>query len=663
MAHFYFENTPHGKRKDGSKLDTGKHYDYISREADYANMKNRQEDLKLTSFGNLPEWAENPRDFWQKAEEHRNKPNGRAYREFKFALQEELTLEENIQCIEKFLKETGIKDNHAYSYAIHDKPAAFAKEHRNIHCHLMFNEKIIEKNRPLAADMYFKNYAQNKFGEPVKGYRSSREFSTTASTVKLRKLYADIVNDKFREKGLNISISEKSLKAQRQELLEQGKVEEAELLNRTPAPHLGDAYKNPVVMERIMTEIDETDAKADEAADGFMEQETEEDLSIQEQKIKLFATDVVIRQVARQLQQERARLKKEQQAEKARAEAQELEQEAMIITTGDVCEYLDTKTAEFEKKAAENLAAFKAAQKNILDDKRLEFLAKDKMFDGNYSKDIRQYSTINKELKHLQEVLPTLYGKKDKVHELTALSRKNSELTKKRNEIGKRIGNYKTTLANNPEKFNTIFSELKKQSEEAITKNKALYSRYKYDMLQAQKYKSAREKLSKEKRDTILFSEKIASQLGHKNKLNGTTSLKDLPSAVNNNNVYFFTEQKSNIIKAVKIGDDIVKGKVPVYYLKVENADKPVIKSVSKSDEVAYLYARKEQTVRRKNLHPIMQEAYKKRSRSVADKISKIADNLVNDNVQQARAKWQENEQTTDKTKLAEKKMYNEWSL
>jgi hypothetical protein len=37
----------------------------------------------------------------------------------------------------------------------------------------MFNEKIIEKNRPLEPDMYFKNYAQNKFGEPTKGYRSS----------------------------------------------------------------------------------------------------------------------------------------------------------------------------------------------------------------------------------------------------------------------------------------------------------------------------------------------------------------------------------------------------------------------------------------------------------------------------------------------------------
>lgn len=660
MAHYYFENTPHGKRKDGSKLDTGKHYDYISREADYANMKNRQEDLKLTSFGNLPDWADTPRDFWQKAEEYRNKPNGRAYREFKFALQEELSFEENIQCIEKFLKETGIKDNHVYSYAVHDKPAAFAKEHRNIHCHLMFNEKIIEKDRPLAADMYFKNYAQNKLGEPVKGYRSSREFSTTASTVKLRKLYADIVNDKFREKGLNISISEKSLKAQRQELLEQGKVEEAELLNRMPAPHLGDAYKNPAVMERIMTEIDETDAKADEAADGFMEQEKDEDLSIQELKIKLFANDVVIRQVARQLQQERARLKKEQQAEKARAEAQELEQEAMVITTGDVCEYLDTKITEFDKKAAEKLAAFKAAQKNVLDDKRLELLAKDKMFDGNYSKDMRQYSTINKELNRVKIVLPTLYGQKDKLQELAALSRKNNELTKKRNEIGKRIGSYKTELTNNTERYNAILSKLKKQNEEAIIKNKALYSRYKYDMLQTQKYKSVQKKLSKEQADTILFSEKIASQLGHKNKLNGTTFIKDLPFAVNNNNIYFFTEQKNNIVKAVKIGDDIVKGKVPVYYLKVENAN---IKSVSKSDEMACLYARKNRTVSMKNLHPIMQEAYKKRHQSVADKVAKIANNLVNDNMQQVKAKWQENEQTTDKTKLAEKKMYNEWSL
>lgn len=661
MAHYYFENTPHGKRKDGTKLNTAIHYDYISREGDYTNMKNRQEDLKITSFGNLPEWADNPRDFWQKAEEHRNKPNGRAYREFKFALQEELSLEENIKCVEKFLKETGIKDNHVYSYAIHDKTAAFSKEHRNIHCHLMFNEKIIEKNRPLEPDMYFKNYAENKFGEPTKGYRSSRDFSTKTATIDIRKLFADIVNDKFQEKGFNVSISEKSLKAQRQELIEQGKIEEAELLNRTPVPHLGNAYKNPAILEHIMEKIDETDAKADEAADGFIEQEKEENLSIQEQKIQLFANDVVIRQVAKQIQQEHLRLKKEQQTKKAIVEAEEIKQEAMIITTGDICKHLDTKINEFEKKAAENLAVFKAAKKNILNEQRLELLAKDKMFNDNYSKDIKQYDKISKELKQINSILPTLYGKADKIKELSSLSRKSQELSSSRTKIGKRISAYKIELTTNHEKYTSILNQLKKENKDAISENKILYARYKYDILQVQKYKTALDKLSKEDKDTIIFSDKISPKLEHKNKLNGITSLKDLPFIINNNNTYFIIDKNNN--KAVKIGDDIIQGKVPVYYLKTND----IKISIQKSNEFAFLYARKEQisniSQKKLNNHPIIQEAHKQRQTSITDKISKIADHIVNNDIKQNKAKWQENEQTTDKTKLAEKKMYNEWSL
>ncbi|WP_278547409.1 MobA/MobL family protein [Megamonas funiformis] len=661
MAHYYFENTPHGKRKDGTKLNTATHFDYIFREGDYANMKNRQEDLKITSFGNLPDWADNPRDFWENAEKYRSKPNGRAYREFKFALQEELTLEENIQCIEKFLKETGIKDNHVYSYAVHDKVATFSKEHRNIHCHLMFNEKIIEKNRPLEADMYFKNYAKNNLGEPTKGYRSSRDFSTKTATINFRKLFADIINDKFQEKGLDISISEKSLKVQRQELLNQGKIEEAELLNRTPAPHLGNAYKNPAILERIMKKIDETDAKADEAADGFMEQEKEENLSIQEQKIQLFANDVVIRQVAKQIQQERLRLKKEQQAKKAIAEAEEIKQEAMIITTDDICKHLDTKINEFEEKAAENLAVFKTAKKNILSEQRLELLAKDKMFNNNYSKDIKQYDKLSKELKQINSILPTLYGKADKIKELSSLSRKSQELSSSRTKIGKRISAYKIELTTNHEKYTSILNQLKKENEDAISKNKILYTRYKYDMLQVQKYKTALDKLAKEDKNTIIFSDKISSKLEHKNKLNGITPLKDLPSITNNNNTYFIIDKNNN--KAVKIGDDITQGKVPVYYLKTNDTKI----SIQKSNEFAFLYARKKQisniSQKKLNEHPIIQEAYQQRQTFIADKISKIADNIVNNDIKQSKTTWQENEQITDKTKLAEKKMYNEWSL
>ena len=178
MSIYYFDNAPHGKRADGSKLNTKLHYDYIAREGKYEKEKSGREDLVHLSSGNLPEWAETGADFWQEAENHRRK-NGRSYREFKIGLQEELTLEENKELIERFLKQTGIADRHVYSYAIHDKAAAFDTSHRNIHCHLMFSEKVFEKDRPLPPEKFFKNYAENEHGEPTQGYLTRKARGST----------------------------------------------------------------------------------------------------------------------------------------------------------------------------------------------------------------------------------------------------------------------------------------------------------------------------------------------------------------------------------------------------------------------------------------------------------------------------------------------------
>ena len=283
------------------------------------------------------------------------------------------------------------------------------------------------------------------------------------------------------------------------------------------------------------------------------------------------------------------------------------------------------------------------------------------MFNNNYSKDIKQYDKLSKELKQINSILPTLYGKADKIKELSSLSQKSQELSSSRTKIGKRISAYKIELTTNHEKYTSILNQLKKENEDAISKNKILYARYKYDMLQVQKYKTALDKLSKEDKNTIIFSDKISSKLEHKSKLNGITPLKDLPSITNNNNTYFIIDKNNN--KAVKIGDDIIQGKVPVYYLKTDNTKI----SIQKSNEFAFLYARKKQISnilqKKLNEHPIIQEAYQQRQTFIADKISKIADNIVNNDIKQSKTTWQENEQITDKTKLAEKKMYNEWSL
>lgn len=247
------------------------------------------------------------------------------------------------------------------------------------------------------------------------------------------------------------------------------------------------------------------------------------------------------------------------------------------------------------------------------------------------------------------------------IKELCSLIRKRRELNSSRTKIGKRINAYKTELTTNNEKYNSILNQLKKENEDSISKNKILYARYKHNMLQVQKYKTALDKLTKEDKNTIIFNDNISSKLEYKNKLNGITPLIDLPSIVNNNNIYFIFDQNKN--KAVKIGDDIIQGKVPVYYLKTDNVNI----SIQKSNEFAFLYAQKEQTSNisqnKLNEHPIIQKAYKQRQIFIVDKISKIADNIVNNDIKQYKTTWQENEQTTDKTKLAEKKMYNGWSL
>ena len=302
MAIYHFQVKAQSPTKSGGKLLCRVHQDYVCREGDYAHKSNQQEDLVYKTSGNIPSWANNPRDFWETADAL-GRTNGCNYREFILGLQEEFTLEENIALVEDFLKESGIKDNHAYTYGIHDKTATFNKDHRNIHVHIMFNEKIIEKDRPLAAEKFFKRYAQNKLtGEPTQGYKNSNAYDNyhRENLQKMRAKWAELNNAKFKEKGLDIRISEKSLKEQRQEALREGDYTKAKELNRTPAPYMGNLYRNPKTMEQIQSQI----KKYEQAAETSETTQTIDlsKLSFREQKIILFAQDAVLRKINQELQ-------------------------------------------------------------------------------------------------------------------------------------------------------------------------------------------------------------------------------------------------------------------------------------------------------------------------------------------------------------------------
>lgn len=235
-----------GKRKSSSK--GASHADYINREDVFAVKggciyKNHR----------LPKWANNsPRNFFAAADSYEPK-NGVPYLEYVLSLQNELTLEQNLEIVNTFLKRCELLNDKYYAFAIHDKEAALDKTQRQIHCHLMFSTRCIdqiEKVSERKPEVFFSRYRPQN---PEKGgCKKDRRFSydngrgNISALKKMRKLWADITNATFEKYGIDVKLSHKSLEAQREDALKEKDFVKAEILNRAPERYLGPQHcQNP----------------------------------------------------------------------------------------------------------------------------------------------------------------------------------------------------------------------------------------------------------------------------------------------------------------------------------------------------------------------------------------------------------------------------------
>jgi MobA/MobL family len=134
MATFYLSTRNGLARKNAGCT----HSAYIAGEGRYADKA----EVKIVIDKNLPHWATDGHDFFQKADLN-ERANGRSYRSLIFAIPHEAT--DKTQWAEdlafKFLG-----DRHAYRMAIHD-------DGHNPHCHLMFTER--GRKDDLSPDKYF----------------------------------------------------------------------------------------------------------------------------------------------------------------------------------------------------------------------------------------------------------------------------------------------------------------------------------------------------------------------------------------------------------------------------------------------------------------------------------------------------------------------------
>lgn len=218
MANYYL-NMSYGKVGKGIP-----HINYILGEEKY----NYKENEIAYTYNHIPKWANDAKDFWKAADELEYKSTARVYKEVKISLPNELTMDNNIELVNEFLKKE-LGENHYYSVAIHEKEVnEFDGKISNPHAHIMICTRELTDNITFTRDTFFNNPLK-KFNP---GCKKNREWDKKEKLIDLRKSWENIQNKHLEKNGCRERVSADSLKKQREEALKNGNIELAKYLDR-----------------------------------------------------------------------------------------------------------------------------------------------------------------------------------------------------------------------------------------------------------------------------------------------------------------------------------------------------------------------------------------------------------------------------------------------
>lgn len=613
MATYHLSTRAQSRNLYGHKVNSLSHFQYITRSGRYTN---RDEDLAYSESGNIPNCPElemNIKNYW-KAANTSGRVNSRAYRDVVIALQEEFSLDENIQLVHDFMHHFGIDENQTYSFAIHDHYSKLAPEHRNIHCHLMFNERIVNQERVFehAEDIFRRANSPVSGGLKVDPYFTQRKFVIDA-----REYWEKINNDMFIKKGLEARISCKTLKTQKAELEAEGRYEEAKYYDRTPMKHMGSEFGNPKVLQEIYKRSLEkekelptkyNDAAAadpepqvDDPAPGQAMEQAEADAF--EIKKEMYAADLALRRAAKEYQLEKAKLNQKRYQRKLYqlkkfGYDETIATDPITVTVGDLTRYMkkiearyDTKiqeeiskTAQYREEKLKAPAAVRAYKWKKFE----EMLAKaseNKSMNGSWN-----YETYQK-YKGLKAEIAALKAKEKtaNTNDLTAIrhecidkERALKLIETERLYITLETSNGKETIGvklneiERSEAFAAMDQELEKHNEtrekwakEAERKAEQLYKTQKI-------YRVQREKLEKSMPESmLLYGEDIPAKVYLTAKVRGKP-LMQMPFTNINNDVYVIVKSPKEMtygkpvtMACVKLGEATNKGMARIYKVQI----------------------------------------------------------------------------------------------
>ena len=225
----------------GEQISSERHIEYINREKAFAKKGGC-----VYRGHRLPKWANgSPNEFFRAADRY-SPENASRYREVEFALQNELTLEQNLEIIHGFIER--VMPHHYYDFAVHDKIGAMTDGTHNLHVHIVFSTREIddiEEKEERTPENYFKYpLRKNAKDQSVKAKREHgapmvRDWQKMAFLPHLRQTYEEVTNETLAKYGYSARVDHRSLKAQMQEAEMNGDKVLAAILNRMPEQRLG----------------------------------------------------------------------------------------------------------------------------------------------------------------------------------------------------------------------------------------------------------------------------------------------------------------------------------------------------------------------------------------------------------------------------------------
>ena len=651
--HLTYKRQPNRKDNLG-KIESKKHFDYICREGKYTNIRNHGEDLRHKSNGNIPSWAKEPGMFWDAADNNERK-NGCAYREIEVGLAQELSLDDNIACVEKLLDQLGIKKEHAYSYAIHEKPARHDKDMTNIHAHIMFNERTIEKDREIKTpEDFFKRYSTNKNNEPTGGYKKNPRFEDKFFLQDTRKRWEKILNEKLKENGIDEEVSCETLQKQKEKMYSKGENQIADMMNREPAPKMAGLFRNPNIQKEI-------DKKISDFESGLIETKPIENMDYVERNVTLYAKDAVLRRAARKVQQERKQQIKRFLKDKTEEEAKSIRESPVVITVGDMKEYFSKKAEDIFEQIQKEEEKYNQERKSILNKKWYNAEALQRMTNGEYQKKRkaaqeakRIYEEANaKDESMMDRSIPNWQEKyfeynMDKIKKRTITEEKQKELTNLINEcqIGRK------------EEYEATLKAIEKENEQKSSNAKKSYGKIKILEKEEEACHEILKDFDKADPETILFSEPIPKQLTRNDRVDGTIPVKKFQACGYKGNIYYIIEGENEQVKGIRIGDDIIEGQVPVYQIerkKEDNRYHITRGGRNQKDKPEYDKYKPEP-------NPTIQKADQEQRQRANGILHDTAESLFDNKTKVIRLRWQEkDEHKLNAMEEAEKKLYEGW--